>query len=37
MLSICGLECCGECNKKNDCGGCVKTDGHKTANMPVSL
>lgn len=28
MLSICGLGCCGECNKKNDCGGCVKTDGH---------
>ena len=28
MLSICGLDCCGECNKKNDCGGCVKTDGH---------
>lgn len=28
MLSICGLNCCSECNKKNDCGGCVKTDGH---------
>lgn len=28
MLSICGLDCCSECNKKNDCGGCVKTDGH---------
>ncbi len=28
MLSICGLDCCGECNKKNDCGGCVKTDRH---------
>ncbi len=28
MLSICGLDCCNECNKKNDCDGCVKTDGH---------
>lgn len=28
MLSICGLDCCCDCNKKNDCGGCVKTDGH---------
>lgn len=28
MLSICGTECCGECNRKDDCGGCVKTDGH---------
>ncbi len=28
MLSLCGLACCDECNKKNDCGSCVKTDGH---------
>ncbi len=28
MLSLCGLACCDECHKKNDCGGCVKTDGH---------
>lgn len=27
MLSICGLECCGECARRHDCGGCVKTDG----------
>lgn len=28
MLSICGAECCAECSKRDDCGGCVKTDGH---------
>ncbi len=28
MLSICGADCCGECNKRNECGGCVKTAGH---------
>ncbi len=28
MLSICGVGCCGECDVRNDCGGCVKTDGH---------
>lgn len=27
MLSICGAECCAECSKRDDCGGCVKTDG----------
>lgn len=27
MLSICGVECCDECNRKEDCGGCAKTDG----------
>lgn len=27
MLSICGLDCCGKCDRKHDCGGCVKTDG----------
>ena len=28
MISICGVDCCGECGRKDDCGGCVKTDGH---------
>lgn len=28
MPSICGVECCNECNRKKDCGGCIKTDGH---------
>ncbi len=28
MLSICGAECCDECNRRDDCGGCVKSDGH---------
>ncbi len=27
MLSICGVDCCSECNRKDECGGCVKTDG----------
>ena len=27
MLSICGVECCGACNRKNDCGGCAETEG----------
>ena len=28
MLSMCGLDCCDECNRMEDCGGCKKTDGH---------
>ena len=28
MLSICGTDCCCKCNKKEECGGCIKTDGH---------
>ena len=28
MVSLCGLDCCGECDQKSTCGGCVKTDGH---------
>ena len=27
MLSICGMDCCGECNRKEECGGCVETGG----------
>lgn len=28
MLSICGSECCSECSRKEECGGCVKAGGH---------
>ncbi len=28
MKSICGTDCCSKCNRKNDCGGCTKTEGH---------
>ena len=28
MISICGVECCEKCGRNEDCGGCVKTDGH---------
>lgn len=28
MLSICGADCCTECGRKDECGGCVKTGGH---------
>ncbi|NBH15504.1 DUF3795 domain-containing protein [Lachnospiraceae bacterium] len=28
MLSICGVDCCSNCNRKDECGGCVKTNGH---------
>ena len=28
MVSICGVDCCGECGKREACGGCVKTEGH---------
>lgn len=27
MTSICGADCCSECGRKDDCGGCVKTGG----------
>ena len=25
--SICGLDCCGACGRREDCGGCIKTEG----------
>lgn len=28
MLSICGVDCCSECNRKKECGGCRKVNGH---------
>lgn len=28
MLSICGMECCRECDRKSECGGCAKAEGH---------
>lgn len=28
MLSICGVDCCSDCPRQAECGGCTKTDGH---------
>ena len=27
MKTICGLDCCGACDRKEACGGCLKTNG----------
>lgn len=27
MKSICGSDCCEQCSRRSDCGGCVKTEG----------
>lgn len=27
MKSICGLDCCKECERKAQCGGCIETNG----------
>ena len=27
MQAICGLNCCGECERREECGGCIKTEG----------
>lgn len=36
MLSICGVDCCDECNRKEDCGGCVKTNGHPFGGVCIA-
>ncbi len=28
MESICGTDCCTQCTKLAECGGCIKTNGH---------
>ena len=28
MKSICGADCCSQCGRREECGGCQKTDGH---------
>ena len=28
MTSICGMDCCSACARKDACGGCVQTGGH---------
>ncbi len=27
MESICGMDCCSECGRRDECGGCRETDG----------
>ena len=28
MQTICGTDCCTQCVKQAECGGCIKTNGH---------
>ena len=28
MVSICGMDCCEQCGRKEECGGCTETGGH---------
>lgn len=28
MRTICQADCCGECSRQTECGGCIQTDGH---------
>ena len=28
VKAICRLDCCGVCRRREDCGGCTKTEGH---------
>ncbi len=28
MISLCGLDCCGSCDRREACGGCVATQGN---------
>ncbi len=36
MVSICGAECCVECSRKEECGGCVKTQGHPFGGVCIA-
>lgn len=27
MLSMCGVDCCSKCDRRDECGGCIKTEG----------
>ena len=36
MLSICGTDCCSQCEKKEACGGCVKNDGHPFGGICIA-
>ena len=36
MLSICGIDCCSECNRRDECGGCVKTEGHPFGGVCIA-
>ena len=35
-MSICGMDCCNKCARKEECGGCKKTDGHPFGGVCVA-
>ena len=36
MKSICGSECCSECPRQKECGGCTKVNGHPFGGQCVA-
>ena len=34
--SICGMDCCEQCKRKEECGGCKKTDGHPFGGVCIA-
>ena len=36
MVSMCGTDCCAKCGRKNDCGGCIETDGRPFGGVCVA-
>lgn len=35
-MSICGMDCCNQCARKEECGGCKKTDGHPFGGVCIA-
>ncbi len=36
MMALCGLNCCNNCSRKAECGGCEKCEGHSFGGMCVA-
>ncbi len=36
MLSICRSDCCSQCGRSEECGGCIETGGHPFGGMCVA-
>lgn len=37
MKAICGVDCCSECGRKDECKGCIETDGHPFGGRHLKL
>lgn len=37
IMALCGVDCCRECTRKTECGGCEECEGHPFGGRCIAV